>query len=452
MPSAVLYNRVIRRGVAGMAAVAALGLTAAGTPPASLTPARAPVTAALNLVATQAAILMNGTFTPDVTPAFEAAVTYNYLLPLVGSGYTTVPLTTPESLWPVSGLNTLTYNDSTRVGYQLLDAKYQQIVAQNSTDGAPNTPMLVFGYSQSAFIASLFDQGLADERSGGGTVPPTTFVLVGNTNIPNGGLMSRFGGLGLTPWTPIVYAPTQTGSPTYDVCRQYDPFCDFPAYPLDALSVVNTLMGYLLHFTLPISGNFPWMTPIINILNKLITPISLNPASPNYVKPIVSTYQDTTYEFGPTAKLPILQPLYLLGLSKLANALDPVLRPLIEAGYARTTSFGVPTPAAFSIPPDLGAALKQSWQALRHLVIPAIPGPTPSVVGVNATNPTPAAAAVPATASVVATATRPGPHKPTTPPATDPTTAAWQAAKTTAGHPTAPASAASRATADRHAA
>ena len=105
------------------------------------------------------------------------------------------------------------------------------------------------------------------------------------------------------------------------------------------------------------------------------------------------------------------------------------LRPLIEAGYARTTSFGVPTPAAFSIPPDLGAALKQSWQALRHLVNPAIPGPTPSVVGVNATNPTPAAAAVPATASVVATATRPGPHKPTTPPATDPTTAAWQAAK-----------------------
>ena len=36
------------------------------------------------------------------------------------------------------------------------------------------------------------------------------------------------------------------------------------------------------------------------------------------------------------------------------------LRPLIEAGYARTTSFGVPTPASFSIPPDLGAALKQS--------------------------------------------------------------------------------------------
>ena len=356
------------------AAAMFLGLTASVAPPTvSLDGALVRTAAAVNLVATQAAITMNGTFTPDVTPAFLAAVMNAYIEPLVGPGYTGVPLRTPEALWPASGLTTMTYNDSTRVGYQLLSAKYHEIVAQNTLDGAPDTPLLVFGYSQSGFIGSLFDQGIGQERDNGGSVPPTKFILVGNTNIPNGGLMSRFGGGGLTPWTPVVYAPTATGSTTYDVCRQYDPFCDFPKYPLNALALVNTLMGYLLHFTLPVSGAPAWMAPIINILNKLITPISLNPQSPNYVEPIVSTYQDTVYEFVPTAKLPLLTPLYALGLTGLAKNLDPVLRPLVEAGYDRSTSFGVPTPAYWGIPPTFGSALRQSWQAL---VKPLTPGKT----------------------------------------------------------------------------
>lgn len=394
----------LRRNAAALAAVATLGLTAAGTPSPSSTLQRAALPPELQLVATQSAIMMNGTFTPDVTPEFAALVTEAYLLPLVGPGYTAVPLRTPESLWPFSGLTSMTYNKSTKVGYQILDAKYHEIVARNTTDGAPDTPMLVFGYSQSAFISSIFNQGLSDERSRGDAVPPTTFVLVGNTNVPNGGLMSRFNGLGLTPWTPLVFAPTGTGSPTYDICRQHDPFCDFPAYPLNALAVANTLMGYLLHFTLPISGNPPWLNPIIKILNKLITPISLNPASPDYVEPVVSTYQDTIYEFVPTAKLPLLQPLYALGLSKLANALDPVLRPLVEVGYARDVSFGVPIPASFRLlPPNLGTALQQSWKALVHLINPAKPAPVTPLVGLATATPS-AGIAVPAAADPITAA------------------------------------------------
>lgn len=336
--------------------------------------------------------MMNGTFTPDVTPQFAEALLYNYLNPLLGPGYTAVPLRTPEALWPLSGLTSLTYNKSTEVGYQLVEAKYREIVQQNTADGAPNTPMLVFGYSQSAFIASLLNQTLGAEIKNGGQVPPTTFVQVGNTNIPNGGLFSRFNGLGLTPWTPMVFPPTDTGLPTYEIFRQYDPFADFPAYPLNALAVVNSLMGYLLHFTLPVSGNPPWLNPVISILNKLITPISLNPESPNYVKPIVSQYQDTIYQFVPTAKLPILDPLRWIGLSKLADALDPVLRPLIEAGYDRSTSFGVPTSAKFGLGPNLDEAFKQSWQALLHLLDPSR-HPAPAVA--QAVKPAAVAAAAP---------------------------------------------------------
>jgi hypothetical protein len=354
------------RAVAAVATVSAVGVCALNAPaPLDLVPVRSGGT--VNLLATQAAITMNGTFTPDVTPEFMAAVTYNYIEPLLGFGYTGVPLTTPEQVWPLSGLTALTYNDSTRIGYQLLAAKYREIVKQNTVDGAPNTPMLVFGYSQSALIAALYDEGLGDERAQGGAVPPTTFLLVGNTNIPNGGIMSRFGGGGLTPWTPVIYEPTKTGNLTYNVLRQYDPFADFPKYPLNALATVNSLLGYLLHFTLPISGNPAWLNPVINILNNLITPISLNPASPDYVKPIVSQYEDTIYQFVPTARLPLLSPLYAVGLTGLADALDPVFRPLIEAGYDRSDSFGVPTPAVWGPSPNIGVAIKQSWEAFVKL-------------------------------------------------------------------------------------
>jgi len=361
-----MARRLSRGAAAALIAVSAAGVGAVTAPAVG----SMQFFGSVDLVATQAAITMNGTFTPDVTPQFQAAVLDAYILPLVGPDYTGVPLRTPQDLWPLSGVTALTYNNSTRVGYQILSDKYDEIVDRNAADGEPNTPMVVFGYSQSAFIASMFDERLAEVRAGGGTVPPTTFVQVGNTNIPNGGLMARFNGLGLTPWTPLVFAPTKTGNTTYEVFRQYDPFADFPKYTLNALAVVNSLMGYLLHFTLPVSGSAPWLKPVIDILNVLITPISLNPASPDYVEPIVSRYEDTVYQFVPTTKLPILSPLYIVGLSGLADALDPVVRPLIEAGYDRSVSFGVPTPAEFGLGPGFGPALQESWQAVRQLLTP----------------------------------------------------------------------------------
>ena len=364
-------HRLSRGAAAALIAVATAGVGAV-TAPSATTVQPHP---AVDLVATQAAITMNGTFTPDVTPQFQAAVLDAYILPLVGSGYTGVPLRTPQDLWPLSGITALTYNDSTRVGYGILKDRYEQIVGQNTADGQPDTPMVVFGYSQSAFIASMFDEHLADVRAGGGAVPPTTFVQVGNTNIPNGGLMSRFNGLGLTPWTPLVFAPTKTGNTTYEVFRQYDPFADFPKYTLNALAVVNSLMGYLLHFTLPVSGSAPWLKPVIDVLNFLMAPISLNPSSPNYIEPIESRYEDTVYKFIPTAQLPILSPLYAVGLSRFADALDPVLRPVIEAGYDRSVSFGVPTPAQFGLGPNFAPALQQSWQALTELLNPGKTAP-----------------------------------------------------------------------------
>lgn len=368
-------QRVLGGAAAALITVAGAGAGALSGP----APAGVWSYQAIDLVATQAAITMNGTFTPDVTPQFQAAVLDAYIGPLVGPGYTGLPLRTPQDLWPLSGVTALTYNDSTRVGYGILKDKYEEIVGQNTADGQPDTPMVVFGYSQSAFIASMFDEYLAEVRAGGGAVPPTTFVQIGNTNIPNGGLMARFNGLGLTPWTPLVFAPTKTGNTTYEVFRQYDPFADFPKYTLNVLAVANSLMGYLLHFTLPVSGSAPWLSPVIRVLNRLMTPISLNPASPNYIEPIETRYEDTVYKFVPTAQLPLLAPLYALGMSRLADALDPVFRPVIEAGYDRSESFGVPTPAVFGLGPHLAPALQQSWQALRQLVNPGTADSTAAI-------------------------------------------------------------------------
>jgi hypothetical protein len=393
-------ERVGVRRTCAVAVAAAVAIGVAGepaSPPGPKTDVSSALSSAtpVNLLATQAALLMNGTFTPFVTPEFVELLLDAYIVPLAGSGYEPVPLTTPEQLWPFSGPASLTYNDSTREGYQILETEYRRITGDNAAGDAPGTPMLVLGYSQSAFIASLFAESLGQDAAGGAPIPPTTFIQIGNTNIPNGGLMARFNGLGLTPWTPVVSSPTATGSLTYEVLRQYDPFSDFPAYPLNLLAVVNSLMGYLLHFTLPISGSPPWLTPVINILNRLITPISLNPESPNYVEPVVSRYQDTVYLFVPTAELPLLDPLRWIGLSSVADALDPVLRPLIEAGYDRTASLGVPTPAYFGFPPDFGVALRQSWEALLGVVNPGRSAPAAATAAsVAATAPAPITPAV----------------------------------------------------------
>ena len=88
---------------------------------------------------------------------------------------------------------------------------------------------------------------LAEQYPAGTKAPDIDFVLGGDPNLPNGGLVARFPGL----YIPILDlsfngpAPTDTQFDTVDITRQYDGFADFPLYPLNLIADLNAVLGFV---------------------------------------------------------------------------------------------------------------------------------------------------------------------------------------------------------------
>jgi len=231
------------RVLAAMTAVVVLvGVAVISLPQAA---AKSAISRAIDLLSEQQlALIMDATFQPVVTDNWIREVMDNLVTPTSGVGYTGIAMNTPEELWPFTGLNSLTLNASIRTGYLLLDDRVHGQLAEH-----PRTPLVVFGKSQSAIIASVEKRTLAAEYADREEIPAVSFNLLGNPLRPNGGLISRFPLLGrvLTPWTDMSSSPTDTHFTTYDTALQYDFFADFPRYPLNLLAVVNALFGGLNH-------------------------------------------------------------------------------------------------------------------------------------------------------------------------------------------------------------
>jgi hypothetical protein len=318
----------------------------------------------ITLLASQVALIMNGTFEPVVTADWVSQVMQEFIHPVIGSGYDGTALDTPEQFWPVTGLFSLTFNDSVRVGHDLLHSQVSLNLQQDSA-----APSAVFGYSQSAIIASVQKRTLATEYADSTDVPPVAFVMAGNPFRPNGGFLARFPNLArlLTPWTELTATPTDTGFATYDIARQYEMWADFPTYPLNLLADINALFGLMNHWYLPDSINPPVRT--------LIPTVSLDPASPDYIPgTVVERYGDTTYYTVKSEHLPMLYPLRWIGLGPLTDIVEPVLRVLVELGYDRTAPAGeivraglFPNINLATLASDLGAAVAEGEVALRKL-------------------------------------------------------------------------------------
>ena len=148
------------------------------------------MTALVALTAT--ALIMGGTghplSTPQDTPEFINSYTTdanNDYIVLTGfcgtSACTPTAVSTPEQFMPVSGV--MPFDQSVGQGVVNLD---QAMNAQPVGES-----MVVFGYSQSARIASIQKGNLA----AAGSTLPVSFVLIGNPNRPNGGILQRFEGL-----------------------------------------------------------------------------------------------------------------------------------------------------------------------------------------------------------------------------------------------------------------
>jgi hypothetical protein len=239
---------------------------------------------------------------------------------------------------------------------------------------------IVLGYSLGSVVISAYLNSH--------TPPPgVKFILLGDTSNPNGllaatGLLPLFGG-GIPP---SPRAPRPRSHPTPDpvtiISRQYDGWADFPTNifaPGYLLAVLNAIDG-----TITIHNDYTEAS----LLN--------NPAN------VTWTQGNITYELVPTQNLPINQGWRNLGLGFLADALDAMQRPMIDAAYtnrpnptaaqlAASTSeqAKIPSPVQIPGPPEPVATLN--------------PPPTASVLA-SSTNRTPTPAPARATTNLVTSA------------------------------------------------
>ena len=248
---------------------------------------------------------------------------------------------TPEQFFPIFG--SMTFDDSVVAGLANLsrcvrgsaECDYNEDPAIDPgppvdlPDPTLDEGFVVFGYSQSAVIASLLKQDLIDNPIEDPDVAPSdlSFFLLANPMRPNGGFLSR-GPKGLT--IPILgvtfYGATPTDScetgncyQTVDVAAQYDGLGGDAAVGLtNVLAVLNAVMGYLLLHSDMENATFD------DALYQ-------------------GSHGDTDYYIVPTKRLPILMPFEGLIPSPILTALDAPLRAAIEGAYARDVNPGIAT-------------------------------------------------------------------------------------------------------------
>ncbi|MGV0853543.1 PE-PPE domain-containing protein [Mycolicibacterium phlei] len=188
----------------------------------------------------------------------------------------------------------------------------------------PGEDLVIFGYSESAVVASLVKRDLIENPRDGDGV--SSMFLLANPMRPNGGILV-LGPRGFT--IPILdipfYGPTPTNScdvgdciATVDAASQYDLLGgDAPSSLTNLLALINSLAAYVLMHGDMQNANFD------NALYQ-------------------GSYGDTDYYLFPAERLPILMPFERFVPSPILTALDAPLRAAIEGAYHRDINPGVP--------------------------------------------------------------------------------------------------------------
>lgn len=120
------------------------------------------------------------------------------------NGCTLTGINYPAQFWPIplpgwGGLSGAKWNDSTGQGILALDTQLQLALPA----ATPQNPVIIFGYSQGGNIVSREKatlSGLTDAQKAS-----LAFVMIGNTNRPNGGLFERLAFLGTVPILDVTF-------------------------------------------------------------------------------------------------------------------------------------------------------------------------------------------------------------------------------------------------------
>ncbi|SOJ52764.1 PE family protein PE3 [Mycobacterium simulans] len=287
-----------------------------------------PAQASAPMPAAAVALIMGGTGMPIPSQTYIADVVARYI-PFVPD--TTQGLVTPEELYPITGVKSLPLQISVEEGLTILnDALIPRLEAGDN--------VTVFGYSQSAVIASLQMQRLISE--GAPYQGQLSFVLTGNEMNPNGGILARIPGLNITSLgLPFYGATPDNPYPTTTYTIEYDGFADFPRYPLNFVSDLNATMGILTLHT-----QYATLPPS-DIANAVLLPTE-GPTS-------------NTYYMIRTEHLPLLAPVRAIPVigEPLAALVEPNLKVIVNLGYGdpnygySTSPANIPTP--FGLFPDV---------------------------------------------------------------------------------------------------
>jgi hypothetical protein len=294
------------------------------------------------------ALIMGGTDNPLPDPAYIAAIDKAYIQPLF-PGAIKQGLFTPEEFWPVTG--NLTFGQSVAQGVTLLNNAINATIT-------PTNSAVVFGYSQSATIASNEIKALM--AMGSPDASQLSFVLASNPNNPDGGILERFPGF----YIPFLDVPFNGATPpnspylTYIYTTQYEGIASAPQYPLHVLSDINAVMGYFYLHT-----SYQDLTP-----SQVASGLPL-PTSPGYTG-------NTHYYMFLTQNLPLVQPIRDIPYvgPPLADLCQPDLRVLVDLGYGNigvgADYANIPTPARlfqiidpFTVTADLAKGAVQGPQA-----------------------------------------------------------------------------------------
>jgi hypothetical protein len=284
----MMTDRMIRRGLFGMLATAGL---------LSLTQVVTPVFA-YGDDTTLPFEVMGGSGMPLPPDSWVDTIASLYL-PATADPQA---LYTPEEFYPF-GLDDLTLNDSVSQGLSDLNAALAPYLDSD-------TPVGVFGYSQSAIIASL---EMAELQAQGVPSSDVNFVLIGDLMNPNGGLFERFAGLDL----PSLGIDFSGATPSDDYATtiytlEYDTWADFPRYPLNILSDLNAFMS---------QEHFDYADLTAEQVAQAV--------------PLETTGGLTDYYMIPVTDLPLLDPLREIPIvgNPLADLLQPDLTALVNLGY-----------------------------------------------------------------------------------------------------------------------
>jgi PE-PPE domain/PE family len=272
----------------------------------------------------------SGTATPSLTYMNNVFTRYlsNFTGPLQA-------VSTPEGLYPFTGVKDLTLDISLARGVTQLDNAINLAISPGGGNIA------VLGYSQSAILASMAMPQLLAQ---GYSPSQINFTLLGDISNPNGGVFPRFPGLSI-PSLGITFgtATPSNDFPTTIWTQEYDGFADFPQYPINLLSDLNALFGIIY-----VHGTYPTLTAT-QLGSAFLLPGSQDLGTPNSM---------TNYELIPTPNLPLLDPLRAIPLigNPLADLVQPDLTYLVNWGYGNpnfgwsTGPANVPTPFGF-LPP-----------------------------------------------------------------------------------------------------